>query len=150
MLVAWRACKRKYHPWDGAGAEHAGGRWNSPGRPVIYAADSFAGSLLEILAHSARPRTLPGPHHAISIEIPDALIERLEPGDLAGWHLRDSRPARAFGDAWLDAARSAVLVVPALPSRPVGRAVLVNPRHPAADRIRPGRPFAVPWDERLF
>ena len=150
MLVAWRACKRKYDPYDGTGAELAGGRWNSPGRPVIYAADSFAGALLEILAHSARPRTLPGPHHAISIEIPDGLIERLEPGDLAGWHLRDSASARGFGDAWLDAARSAVLVVPALPSRPVGRAVLVNPRHPAAGRITRGRPFAVPWDERLF
>ena len=150
MLVAWRACKRKYDPYDGAGAELVGGRWNSPGRPVIYAADSFAGALLEILAHSARPRTLPGPHHAIRLEIPDELIERLEPGDLAGWHLRDSPAARRFGDGWLDGTRSAVLLVPALPSRPVGRAVLVNPRHAAAGRIARGKVFAVPWDERLF
>ena len=149
MLLAWRVCKRKYHPWDGAGAAQAGGRWNSPGRPVIYASDSFAGSLLEILAQSARPGTLPGPHHAIRLEIPDELVERHEPLGLAGWQLRDSSSARAFGDAWLETRRSAVLVVPALPSRPVGRAVLVNPRHPAAGRIAKGRPFAVPWGERL-
>jgi RES domain-containing protein len=43
-----------------------------------------------------------------------------------------------------------VLVVPALPARPHGRNILINPRHPDADRIVVSRPFPVPWDERLF
>lgn len=150
MLLAWRACKTKYDPFDAAGAERAGGRWNSPGRPVVYAADSYAGALLEILAHSTRPRTLPGPHHAVRIEIPDELVERLEPEQLPRWDERDSAEARSFGDGWLREPRSAALVVPALPARPVGRVVLLNPRHPAAHRIRRSEPFAVPWDDRLF
>jgi RES domain-containing protein len=117
---------------------------------VIYAADSFAGALLEILAHSGRPRTLPGPHHAIQIDIPAELVERLDPADLPGWDHRESSEARDFGDRWLAEARSPALVVPSIPSRPVGRTVLINPRHPAATRVKQGASFAVPWDERLF
>lgn len=149
MLAAWRACKVSYDPFDGSGAEQAGGRWNSPGRPVVYASDSYAGALLEILAHSTRPRTLPGPHHAIRIEIPDPLVERLEPERLPGWDDVDVSESRSFGDAWLSEGRSAVLVVPSLPARPVGRVVLINPRHPDAGAVPRSPPFAVPWDERL-
>ncbi len=149
-MLAWRACKTKYHPYDGSGAEAVGGRWNSAGRPVIYAADSFAGALLEILAHSTRPRTLPGPHHAVRLDIPDDLIERLDEARLRRWSERGSPEARAYGDQWLVSARSAVLVVPALPSRPIGRAVLVNPQHHDAAQITVGARFRVPWDERLF
>ncbi len=128
-----------------------GARWNSPGHPIIYATDSFAGAILELLAHSARPRTLPRePHHGIEIEIPDDLIEVVDPAAVPGWEGKASRSARAFGDAWLAEQRSAVLLVPALPCRPVGRNVLINPAHPDAERISPGPPFPVPWDERLF
>ena len=150
MLLAWRACKTKYDPFDSSGSERVGGRWNSPGGPVVYAADSYAGALLEILAHSTRPRTLPGPHHALRIEIPDALVERLEPEGLPLWDERDSAAARSFGDTWLREVRSAVLVVPALPARPVSRVVLLNPRHPAAASIRRSESFPVPWDDRLL
>jgi RES domain-containing protein len=149
-MLAWRACKVRHDPFDGTGAKLVGGRWNSAGRAVIYASDSFAGALLEILVHSGRPRTLPGPHHALEIHIPDDLVERLEPADLPGWDRRDSTEARRFGDRWLVDARTPVLVVPAISSRPIGRTVLVNPAHPAAGRIRKGRAFAVPWDERMF
>ncbi len=149
-MIAWRTCKARYHPYDGSGAALQGARWNSPGRSVIYAADSFAGSILEILAHSLRPRTLPGPHHAMRIVIPDELVERLEPDRVPGWHLRDSAEARAFGDRWLAEARTPALVVPALPCRPVGLIVVINPGHPDARLLAREAPFDVPWDERLF
>jgi RES domain-containing protein len=150
MLVAWRVCKTRHAPYDGTGAKVQGARWNSAGRSVIYAADSFAGAILEVLAHALRPRTLPGPHHAVRIEIPDEIIETLDASALPHWDARDSAQARAFGDAWLRDGRSAVLVVPALPCRPVGRNVLVNPAHADAGRIVVSRAFAVPWDERLL
>jgi RES domain-containing protein len=150
VRTGWRVAKKRHPPYDGAGAARHGGRWNSPGQPVIYAADSFAGALLEILAHVLRPRTLPGPHHAVRIEIPADLIETLDAEGLRGWDERDSSAALRFGDAWLDERRSPVLAVPAVPCRPVGRLLLVNPRHPAAGRIGVSEPFDVPWDERLF
>lgn len=150
MLVAWRICKTRHPPYDGTGAMLQGARWNSPGRPVVYAADSFAGAILEILAHALRPRTLPGPHHAVRIEVPDGLTEVLDPEGLPGWDTRGSPEASVFGDRWLEEGRSAVLLVPSVPGRPIGRNVLVNPGHPDAARIVVSPPFPVPWDDRLF
>lgn len=149
-MRAWRICKTRHPPYDGTGALLHGGRWSSAGRAVIYASDSFAGAIVEILAHGLRPRTLPGPHHAVSIEIPEGLIEEVEPQALPGWDERESPAARSFGDRWLAERRSAVLVAPSVPSRPVGRTVVIDSRHPAASRIQVSEPFAVPWDERLF
>jgi RES domain-containing protein len=149
-MLAWRISKVQYPPYDGTGARIAGARWNSPGRPVIYTADTFAGAILEILAHALRPRTLAGVHHAVRIDIPDDLVEVLDPASLPEWQTKGSPEARAFGDAWLAERRSAALAVPAVPSRPIGRNVLINPEHPEAARITVSAPFQVPWDERLF
>lgn len=148
MLVAWRITKVRHDPFDGTGARLVGGRWNSPGHDVVYASDTYAGAILEILAHASRPRTLPGSHHAVRIEIPDPLIEIL--GDLPGWDRRDSPVARAWGDRWLGERRSACASLPSLPARPIGRTVAINPRHPDVERITVGEPFPVPWDERLL
>ena len=84
------------------------------------------------------------------IDVPDDLIERLDEKRLGGWDLRDSEAARGYGDQWLAEGRSMALAVPALPSRPVGRLLLINPSHPDAGRAARGAPFGVPWDERLF
>lgn len=150
MITAWRICKTRHAPFDGTGARLVGARWNSAGRAVIYAADSFAGAILEVLAHAIRPRTLPGAHHAVRIDVPHDVAEVLTPASLPGWDVRGSAAAVIMGDLWLRQQRSAVLVVPAVPARPVGRNVLINPEHPDIARITVSAPFAVPWDERLF
>jgi RES domain-containing protein len=149
-MVAWRISKTRYHPYDGRGAALSGARWNSPGPEIIYASSSFAGAILEILAHSIRPRTLPGPHHAVQIDISDNLLEELDPAALRGWEKKESPVARGYGDQWINERRSAVLVVPSLPSRPIGRTVLINPQHADAASIGVSVPFDIPWDERLF
>jgi RES domain-containing protein len=150
MPVAWRIAKKRHAVYDGTGAMRVGARWNSPGRAVIYAADTFAGAILEILAHALRPRTLPGRHHAVRIDVPEPLVEVLDPASLPGWEAKNSAPALQFGDRWLDEQRSAVLLVPSVPSRPVGRTVLINPAHTDAARLVVSKAFDVPWDERLF
>ena len=150
VLVAWRVCKTRHDPYDGTGARLYGARWSSPGQAVIYGADSFAGAILEILAHALRPRTLPGPHHAVRIEVPATAAEVLPAAVLAGWDTKGSPEALAFGDRWLAEQRSVALVVPALPARPAGRNVLINPAHPDAARLVVSETFGVPWDERLF
>lgn len=150
MITAWRISKTKHPPFDGTGARLMGARWNSPGRPMIYAADTFAGALLELLAHAARPRTLPGPHHAVRIDLPVEVVEVVEPTSIPGWDRKGSPVALAVGDAWLKEQRTAALVVPAVPSRPIGRNVLINPEHPDVGKIAVSDAFIVPWDERLF
>jgi len=149
-VIAWRITKVRYSPYDGTGAMLVGARWSSTGRPVIYASETFAGAILERLVHALRPRTLPGPHHAVRIEVPDDCIESLEAEDLPEWDARDSPAALAYGDRWLDEEGSAVLLVPSVPSRPIGKTVMINPHHPDAARIAVSEPFPVPWDERLF
>ena len=149
-MIAWRITKTRYQPYDGTGARERGGRWNSPGHPVVYASDSFAGAVLEILAHSLRPRTLPGAHHGVRIDIPAELVEEVNPAGVPGWMEKDSPAARMFGDRWIKEGRTAALAVPALPTRPIGRTLMINPDHPDAARIDVSLPFAVAWDERLF
>ena len=127
-----------------------GGRWNSPGRPVIYGALSFAGAMLEILVHSNTCR-VPATQRCVEVEVPDEVpVESLDVAALPpGWDAPASPEARRLGDQWLDEARSAVLLVPSVVARLEWNA-LVNPRHPAAGLLRPGEPQPVIWDRRLF
>lgn len=149
-MIAWRVSKSRYDPWDATGTGRFGGRWNSPGHAVLYTADTYAGALLEILAHSSEPRAGPGRHHAVRVVVPDDIAEHVHEADVPGWDGADPAAARLLGDRWLAEARTAALVVPALPSRPIGRVVVINPAHPDAARIARGDPFPVPWDDRLF
>ena len=66
---AIRIADGRYPLVDGTGAFLQGARWNSPGRRVIYASESYAGALLETLVHS-RIGKLPRHHMWIEIEIP--------------------------------------------------------------------------------
>jgi RES domain-containing protein len=148
--IVYRLAKRRYPIFDGSGAALEGARWNSPGRPLIYASEHYATAILEKLVHAGRTQ-LPGAHHAAEIRIPDDLpLERFDPARIPGWEIEDSPSARAFGDAWHSEARSAVLVVPSLPGQPVERNFIINPTHPDAARIRVMPSFDVVWDGRLF
>jgi RES domain-containing protein len=48
---AFRVADPRHALFDGSGAYMKGGRWNSPGRRIIYAAETYAGALLEALVH---------------------------------------------------------------------------------------------------
>ncbi len=127
-----------------------GGRWNSPGRPVIYGALSFAGAMLEILAR-ARIGKVPKTHVSVIAEVPQAVSrEWIDLGQLpVGWDHPNVIPSRAIGDLWLDERRSAILLVPSVVARGDFNA-LVNPRHPGAETILVSPPAPVIWDARLF
>jgi RES domain-containing protein len=150
MVVAYRVCKTRHAPEDGSGAARIGGRWNSPGRTVIYCGMSQAGAMLEILAHANRIK-LPGPHHVATFAIPgDLATETAKVDDVPGWDDPGSDVARAIGDAWLARATSAVLFVPSAIARPYERNVVINPAHADFSRLTMSAPVAVTWDARLF
>ena len=136
--------------WDGTGAALIGGRWNSPGRQVIYGSLSYACAMLEILAHANIGR-IPMTHQYVIAEVPDGVaVERHGPPSLPpGWDSEDLLAARSFGDRWLSEARSAVLLVPSVVVRLEWNA-LVNPAHPDAMRLTCSHPENVIWDKRLF
>lgn len=146
-LVAYRIADGRYPLFDGAGAQRRGGRWNSPGKAAIYGALSYAGALLEVLAHGGIGK-VPRTQRWIRIEIPKGIAVE-EAGDVSGWEASDQIASRAFGDRWLDEKRSVALIVPSLVGRPNERNIVINPSHPDFPRIRASDPEPVIWDSRL-
>lgn len=148
--IAWRIADGRFPPFSGVGASMVGGRWNSPGFSLIYASCSYAGAMLEILAHAGIGR-VPKTQVAVQITIPASVsTEQVDEPQLpVGWDHADLRVARAFGDDWLRGARSAVLMVPSVPARKENN-VLLNPQHPDFPQVVVGSPEPVIWDARLF
>lgn len=127
-----------------------GARWNSPGLPAIYAAETFAGAMLEILVHTALGRIPRHTYKSIRIEIPDELVQTATSQDVPGWADANLLASRTYGDEWLRRNRSVALLVPGVATGRREHNVLINPRHPKFARIRAGAPAPVVWDKRLF
>ena len=149
-MQVFRVADGRHALWDGTGAALVGGRWNTPGRPVIYACLGYACSLLEILVHANIGR-VPTTHCYVVADIPDAVpTERHDAASLPlGWDGDDLSIPRGFGDQWLAQRKTAVLLVPSVVARLEWNA-LVNPLHPAARQILVSPSQAVIWDQRLF
>lgn len=133
-MRVWRLALESYSALDGEGARRFGGRWNSAGTAVVYAATHIALALLEQLVH-VNPERLPAGMRAFAIDLPDdAPVEVGDIGEPA-----DIEAARRYGDTWAASIRSAALVVPSVIVPPAlgdlrtdERNVLLNPRHGSA------------------
>lgn len=152
-LTAWRLVRPGYgSPGDafsGEGARLYGGRWNAPGRRVVYVSSSLALAVLETLVHADR-RRFERDYVFFRLHIPEHLVLELRDRDLpADWRARAvSEGARRVGDAWLEAQASVALSVPSV-IVPEERNYLLNPSH-AQFRdldIQAPRPFR--FDARL-
>ncbi len=146
-MLAFRVADRRHTIFDPAGAALHGGRWNSPGRGVMYAAQTYAGALMEVLVHAILG-AVPKNHGVITIAIPDDLpVEHLAPGRI---DIVDTRQTRSYGDGWLSEKRTAILSVASFVLQGREQNILINPAHPDFGRIVASEPEAVIWDERLF
>ena len=146
----YRLCRAPHRALDGEGARLWGGRWNSPGLPVVYASTSLALAALEYLVHLSA-EDVPADLVALTMELPDDVeSERVALADLpVGWEQTpEPQGCKEIGDAWLRAGRTLALRVPAAPV-PEEENVLLNPRHPDAAHVRvvAERPFF--FDPRL-
>lgn len=146
----FRIADERHAIWDGTGAALIGGRWNSPGKPLIYGSLSYSCAMLEILAHANIGR-LPSTHRYVIADAPEGVsVEFRDAANLPeGWDAESNASARIFGDQWLREERSAILIVPSVIAR-LDCNALVNPGHPDARRllVTPAEP--VVWDKRLF
>lgn len=125
-----------------------GARWNSPGRRVIYAAETYAGALLEALVHASG--SIPRSQGYVEIEIPAGVsMEEIVADDVPRWDSLSFEGCRALGNRWYDERRTAVLIVPSVVTR-VERNVLINQEHSDFARIRVGKAVPVRWDARLW
>ena len=120
---------------SGAGAKITGGRWNSPGRAVLYCSSSIALAALETIVHLSQG-ALPLDRFLVRVTIPDKLWQARETLTLAAapvaWDALPAGPAsKRYGDEWLDQSRSAVLEIPSIVV-PEEYNVLLNPSHARA------------------
>ncbi len=144
----YRIADTRYALDNGEGARLYGGRWNSPGRPVIYACETFSGALLEKFVHTGG--RVPKRQVCVTFEAPDTVASRaIDPQDIPQWDSADLIASRAAGDAWLDGAASALLFVPSVVFSGE-RNVLINPAHPDSRLIVAASVEPVKWDDRLF
>lgn len=149
-MIAYRIADARHPVFDPTGAMLHGGRWNSPGSRVIYAAETYAGALLEVLVHSNLSRP-PKNHRVVRIEIPATLqVETVGQADLPGWDAEDAAASRAFGDEWFRSRRTAVLRVPSVITQGREHNLVLNSDHPDFQLVRAGTPEIVHWDARLF
>jgi RES domain-containing protein len=140
-MIAWRISRAPFADLTGTGARLYGGRWNSPGRAMVYAAETAALAVLEVRVHlDLTPDLLPDDYVLTAIECGDPAVETLDalPDD-----------PQKFGDAWLTQARTPILKVPSL-IVPESSNLLLNPAHPDAGllAIASTRPFR--FDARLW
>lgn len=144
MIRAFRICKTRHKAsaFTGEGARLNGGRWNSPGKAVVYTSSSLSLATLEVLVHLEDPEVLANLFSWASLEIPPDMLETLQPETLpAGWNDHESnRISRPIGDSWLRTMRSAALAVPSVVT-PGEWNYLLNPVHSDFPRIQTS-PFA--------
>jgi RES domain-containing protein len=136
---------------DGRGGLHASARWHSQGRAVVYLASSPAGALVEVLVHlELDPQRLPASYKMLKAESPaETQPRRLDATALPGNWRDDLALTRSMGDEWLIAGQTALLEVPSA-LLPETFNLLLNPRHPDAQRVAVlwHQPF--PYDRRFF
>jgi RES domain-containing protein len=138
LISVWRVTKQKHakNAFTGDGARLYGGRWNNPGKLVVYTAESRALALAEILVHLESAGVLLR-YVVFQVEIDESYIGQLDLRDLPKNWRAEPAPKRlqTLGDEWLASGKSAVLRVP---SAIVGGEFnyLLNPLHPDFSRLR--------------
>ena|SRR2546426_9710491 len=150
-MIAYRIARARFaHAiWSGSGARNHGGRWNSKGVAVAYAAESRALAALEQLVHLIPPRILRG-FVISSIEFDDRQVHRINMKTLpSGWD-RAVPPAalRKYGDAWVARGPSLVLAAPSAIIRGEWN-YLVNPSHRDFDSAIKSKAIPFVYDQRL-
>jgi RES domain-containing protein len=151
MPEGWRIVRveRAAAAFSGEGAAAAGGRWNTPGTPVVYLSEHKSLAALETLVHLSR-------HAAVRfvffrVGLPTKVIERFSWKHLsAQWTQEPPRAeTQAVGDIWVRENRSAVLAVPSV-IIPDEFNYLLNPAHPDFRIIVIGKPEPFAFDPRLL
>jgi RES domain-containing protein len=150
-MKAWRITKQRHArtAFSGEGARLYGGRWNSPGVPLVYVAQSQSLAILEVLVHLDAPALLEK-YVFLEVDCDASLVIDLDRSPLPKNWQSDPVPdaIQAIGDRWVSSGNSAVLRVPSV-LVPEESNFLLNPRHPDFGKIGISRPHAFRFDPRL-
>ncbi len=152
----YRICHAKHlEEFGGHGASYKnGGRWNSPGVPVLYFAESASVAMLEMANYLPSPRQIPPSYRLGVYLVPeDTSILRWAPETLPnGWNAFPyPRWTQEQGSRWLNHGEESLLAVPSV-AVPGGleSIVLASPSRLARIAIRLIRALDDIYDRRAF
>lgn len=134
---------------DGRGASRFPGRWNYPGIAMVYTSSAISLATLEILVHMDSYEIL-RQFVILPLEIPAKYVDKLDITELPkNWNAPIPVPwTREKGSSWIMKESSAVIQVPSAVI-PMESNYLINPSHRDISKIKVGKSFAFPFDERL-
>jgi len=151
-MQIWRICRERFadEAFSGYGARRFGGRWNSPGVPMVYASSSLALAAIELFVH-LEPNQQPGDLVSIAAQLPKGEpAKRLHSHHLpANWWADDLEKPRELGDRWIREKSSLAIEVPSAALR-MDWNVLVNPLHPDVAKIKVEAIQPFHFDARMF
>ena len=135
--------------FSGKGAEIYGGRFNTPGKKAVYASDHLSLSVLEMLVQVNNRERLQN-YLCIPFELDEKYIKTMSANDLpGGW---DSIPynsiSQEYGYMWLESKMTVALRVPSIVI-PQEYNLILNPEHKHFNKLKIGKPIAVPLDRRI-
>ena len=150
-LFAYRLIAEKWasNAFTGEGARLYGGRWNSPGLPVVYLGSTRSLCALELLVHLTTPSSRAKRFSMFQMEIPEDCIDSLEDPLPGTWQQEPpDHSTMQLGHKWLKNSSSLLLRVPSA-IVPEEWNYLLNPLHQDYGKL--SIPLAAPFrfDERL-
>ena len=136
---------------SGKGASLKGGRWNSPGKEIIYTAGNRSLAMAEVAVHFSLS-TLPVDYRMVTILIPDDLIVKQLPekGLPKGWNAFPyGAGTQTYGDDFIHRNDSCLLKVPSAVTKGDYN-ILINPFHVDFRKIKIISNETFPLDRRIF
>lgn len=127
-MLVFRICRDIHQALDGEGARLFGGRWNSPGQPLVYTSEHVSLCVLEQLVH-LDPDLIPSNWVVVTIDIPDHFS-----GENLTKLPSKEEASRKFGDKWLTEQRSLFLKVPSFVITKEYN-ILLNPLHKEMKKV---------------
>jgi RES domain-containing protein len=143
----WRICLQDADPKTPSANGRQ--RWNSPGMPIVYAAQDAGLAVLEMLAHLDVPE-LRKQYSLIPISLEDSLVQEVDVSALPKNWRADPPPCelREVGDDWARKANCPVLRVPSA-LVPEQYNLLMNTEHPEFIQLGFGEPVPFRFDASL-
>ncbi|GMR07425.1 MAG: RES family NAD+ phosphorylase [Gammaproteobacteria bacterium] len=146
-MIVWRLSHKDFTNLDGVGAKLKGGRWNTPGLPVVYTSSHLSLAVLELMVHlEIDAEDIPDNHVSIEIDVSESFhIQKMR--KKIDFH--DIQATRDYGDKWLHLCKNPGLEVKSVVI-PQEANILINPLRADISLVKTKdiRPFS--FDPRLF
>ncbi len=146
-MIFYRCTLKKWaKDVSGQGAFLYGGRWNSPGRYMVYTVENNLLAALEV-ALRVPLTNISSEYVLVPIFVPDD-ANVFFPQLPKGWN-RNQKTTQQIGNQFLDDNKSLVMKVPsALMSNTFN--FLINPKHKMFKSVKANKPQSLLFDERLI